>query len=100
MYLAGKTVDEAKLFSRNLSTLLVNPEVSVTLADSAARQRIYGPHLVAMDGTVTLGTYGNVSVVGLTVDQARLVIRHISCNTSITLISLESPDTTAKSIIS
>ena len=37
-----------------------------------------GPHLVAMDGTVTLGSYGSVSVVGLTVDQARLAVQQLS----------------------
>jgi polysaccharide export outer membrane protein len=46
----------------------------VTLADSAARQRVSGPHLVGMDGTVTLGTYGSVSVIGLTIAQARTAI--------------------------
>src|SRR5208283_4725388 len=69
-------IDEAKdAITKHLSTTLVNPEVSVSLADSAARQRITGPHLVGMDGTVTLGSYGSVSVVGLTVAQARQAVQ-------------------------
>jgi polysaccharide biosynthesis/export protein len=75
VYLAGKTVGEAKeIVVKQISRVLVNPEVSINLADSAARQRISGPRLVAMDGTVTLGTYGNVSVVGLTVPQAKMAV--------------------------
>ncbi|MGO9108295.1 MAG: polysaccharide biosynthesis/export family protein [Thermoguttaceae bacterium] len=74
--LLHKTVNEAKdIIVRHLSTTLVNPEVSVALVDSAARQRISGPHLVAMDGTVTLGSYGCVSVVGLTVPEAKQAVQ-------------------------
>jgi polysaccharide export outer membrane protein len=72
VYIANKTVEEAKeIITKHLATRIKDYDVSVTLADSSARQRISGPHLVAMDGTVTLGIYGSVSVVGLTVDQAR-----------------------------
>ena len=75
VFLAGRTIPEAKqIITKYLAAVLVHPEVAVSLADTAARQKIVGPHLVAMDGTVTLGTYGNVQVVGLTVDQAREVI--------------------------
>ncbi len=75
VYAAGKTVAEAKTAIEGiLKTKLSAPDVSVTLADSAARQRIAGPHLVGMDGTVTLGTYGNVSVIGLTVSQAKAAV--------------------------
>jgi polysaccharide export outer membrane protein len=74
--LSGKTVSEAKsTVLKYLATVLNKPEVSVTLADSGARQKIAGPHLVAMDGTVTLGSYGRVCVIGLTVDQARLAVQ-------------------------
>ena len=74
--MAGKTVKRGKRHDYEIPLgTLVNPEVTVSLADSAARQRISGPHLVAMDGTVTLGSYGGVSVVGLTVAQARMVVQ-------------------------
>jgi polysaccharide biosynthesis/export protein len=75
VYVSGKTVEEAKaVITKHLTTRLTNAEVSLSLGDSAARQRISGPHLVGMDGTVTLGTYGNVSVVGLTVSQAKAAL--------------------------
>jgi polysaccharide biosynthesis/export protein len=74
--LLGKTIDEAKkTLEKELAKTLTNPEVSIALADSAARQRISGPHLVAMDGTVTMGSYGSVSVVGLTVAEARAAVK-------------------------
>ena len=77
VFLSHKTVNEARdVIARQLSAILLHPEVTLSLADSAARQRIIGPHLVAMDGTVTLGTYGNVSVVGLTVGQAKVAIQN------------------------
>ena len=70
--LMDQTVTEAKeTLVKQLSAALVHPEVTIALVDSAARQKISGPHLVGMDGTVTLGSYGSVSVVGLTVDEAR-----------------------------
>ena len=75
VHIAGLTEKEAKdAITQHLKTRIKDYEVTVSLADSAARQRISGPHLVGMDGTVTLGTYGNVSVVGLTVEQARAAL--------------------------
>ena len=76
VYLWGKTISEAKdTIAKQLAAVLVNADVTVSLADSAARQRISGPHLVGMDGTVTLGSYGSVCVVGLTVAQAKLAVQ-------------------------
>jgi polysaccharide export outer membrane protein len=74
---SGKTVTEAKaaITKQLLDACVNNPDVFVSLNDSSARQRISGPHLVAMDGTVTLGTYGSVSVVGLTVAQAKQAVQ-------------------------
>jgi polysaccharide export outer membrane protein len=37
----------------------------------AGKQQIAGQHLVAQDGTVTLGSYGNVLVVGQTLEEAK-----------------------------
>jgi polysaccharide export outer membrane protein len=69
------TVEEAEEEIRNhLSRLLTDVEVSVSLLYSAGSQPVTGQHLVAMDGRVNLGTYGSVSVVGLTVDEARAAI--------------------------
>ena len=79
VFLGGKTVDEAKeAIFKLVSNVLVKPEVTVSLTQNAAEQKIFGPHLVAMDGTVTLGSYGSVSVIGLTVGQARQAVqRHL-----------------------
>jgi polysaccharide export outer membrane protein len=38
-------------------------------------QPVQGEHLVRPDGTINLGTYGSVRVAGLTLDQARTVIK-------------------------
>jgi len=77
---AGMTVDEAeKAVQKYLQSSLKTPQVSVSLADTGAKQQIAGPHLVGPDGTVTLGSYGNVSVIGLTVPQARAAVQqHLS----------------------
>jgi len=76
VYLAGSTVSEAKdIIVKQLSAVLAHADVSVSLADSAARQRVSGPHLVAMDGTVTLGSYGSVKVTSLTVAEAKQAVQ-------------------------
>jgi polysaccharide export outer membrane protein len=73
---AGKTVEDAeKEIQQHLSKYLKDPTVSVTLLDIAAKQQIAGEHLVGPDGTVTLGSYGSVRVVGLTIAQARQAIQ-------------------------
>lgn len=77
---AGLTVDDARLaIERHLRTYLREPAVSVTLVDIAARQQIAGQHLVGPDGTVTLGIYGSVPVVGRTIEEAKAIIEgHLS----------------------
>jgi polysaccharide export outer membrane protein len=76
----GLTVEEAQArIQQHLATILQAPEVSVSLAQPAARQAISGEHLVSQDGTISLGTYGTVRVVGMTVPQARAAIEeHLS----------------------
>jgi polysaccharide export outer membrane protein len=72
---AGLTAEEAQqTVEQYLRGVLKDAEVSVTLLDIAAKQQIAGEHLVGPDGTVTLGSYGSVSVVGLTLAQARQAI--------------------------
>ena len=77
---AGMTVGEAKrALEEHLQSHLRDPVVSVTLGEIAAKQQIAGEHLVGPDGTVTLGSYGSVSVVGRTVAEARMAIEsHLS----------------------
>lgn len=65
------TIDEAQdTIRKHLSTLLVEPEVSVSLAVSAGTQSIQGDHLVGPDGRVNIGTYGSVYVAGMTLEEA------------------------------
>ena len=53
--------------------------VSVSLVETAGKQQISGQHLVGPDGTITLGSYGSVPVVGLTLAQAKQVVEtHLS----------------------
>ncbi len=76
----GLTIDDArKALEQQLRNSLSEPLVSVTLTQMATQQQIAGEHLVGPDGTVTLGTYGSVSVVGLTIAEAKLTIEgHLS----------------------
>jgi len=72
---AGLTVEQAEqVIATHLRTYIRDPLVSVTLADMAAKQQIAGQHLVSPDGTVTLGAYGSVPVVGMTIAQAKVAI--------------------------
>jgi len=71
----AKTEDEIKtVIEEHLKQFLREPMVNVTIADMAATQQVAGPHLVLMDGTVNLGTYGFVSVVGKTIPEAQKAI--------------------------
>jgi polysaccharide biosynthesis/export protein len=73
---AGRTVEEvrADIEERVRSTGIVAPKVSLSLVSIAAQQDIAGEHLVAPDGKVTLGTYGRVCLVGMTIDEAKRAI--------------------------
>ncbi|MEO0529664.1 MAG: polysaccharide biosynthesis/export family protein [Planctomycetota bacterium] len=71
----GLTIDGAKdAIRKQLTEVLEEPEVSVSLAVSSGAQQIVGEHLVGPDGRVNLGTYGSVYVTGLTLDAAREAI--------------------------
>lgn len=68
----GLTVAEAEqAVEKHLRTHLKEPAVSLSLADIAAKQQISGQHLVGPDGSVNLGTYGSVRLVGLTLPEAK-----------------------------
>jgi polysaccharide biosynthesis/export protein len=75
---SGMTIERAQAAIRAfLEEGFVNEaNVSASLMEMAGQQMIAGPHLVGPDGTVTLGSYGSVSVVGLTRAQAKQVIEH------------------------
>ena len=79
VYVVGLTLQDAADAIRSQFTSMGyfrDIQVSTTLVSSGATQQIAGEHMVISDGTVTLGSYGSVSVVGLTLAQAKLAIEH------------------------
>ena len=79
----GKTTAEIRdalaqhltnIYQRKKDTAIQPADVTVTLSQSQAAQRITGPHLVRPDGTVALGTYGSVKVAGLTLPEVRRAV--------------------------
>ena len=50
------------------------PDAWASLVQIASQQQVAGQHIVAPDGTVNLGVYGRVRVVGLNIEQAKGVI--------------------------
>jgi polysaccharide export outer membrane protein len=77
---AGLTLEEVERAIRNqLARVLKDPQVAVGVAQFRGIQQARGEHLVRMDGTISLGTYGCVYVAGLTLAQAKVAIeRHLS----------------------
>jgi polysaccharide export outer membrane protein len=73
---AGLTVDEIKeKMEQELKGLgFKNAMVNVSLYQSRAFQQIRGEHLVRMDGTISLGTYGSVYVTGMTIEEAKKAV--------------------------
>lgn len=53
---------------------LKEASVSVSLIEMAGKQQIAGQHLVGPDGQITLGSYGSIPVVGLTLAQVKHVV--------------------------
>jgi polysaccharide biosynthesis/export protein len=71
----GMTVEQAQEEVRRIMAMQVRePIVSLSLLEMAGRQQIAGQHLVGPDGTVMLGSYGSVPVVGLSLAQAKYVL--------------------------
>jgi polysaccharide export outer membrane protein len=72
---SGLSIDEARdAVERHLRRVLADPQVSLTLAESAGVQTITGQHTVAQDGYINLGTYGQVYVTGMTIEEATAAI--------------------------
>jgi polysaccharide export outer membrane protein len=72
---SGMTVEQAQAEVKRVVAMQVRePVVTISLLEMAGKQQIAGQHLVGMDGTVTLGSYGSVSVVGMTLAQAKAAI--------------------------
>lgn len=76
----GLTIEEAeqeivKRIKAKVKAVIVDAgKVTVELAEFRAVQGISGEHLVRADGTINLGTYGNIYVTSLTEKQAKAVI--------------------------
>jgi polysaccharide export outer membrane protein len=78
-YGAVKVVDLTTTEARTeietfLTAQLKTPKVTVSLIQTRASQQVRGPHLVRSDGTIGLGTYGSVSVLSMTVQEAKRAI--------------------------
>jgi polysaccharide export outer membrane protein len=79
--ISGMTIEQAQAeIQKFLAKDLLAPfSVSASLLEMAGRQQIAGQHLVGPDGRVTLGTYGSVPVVGLTIaDAKRAIEQHLA----------------------
>jgi len=69
------STEEAKnAITKHLQTIIKEPQVVVSLAQSRAMQQIRGEHLVRPDGTIGLGVYGQAYVAGLTLEQAKAAV--------------------------
>lgn len=77
---AGLSLEEARqALIKAISRELKDPLVTVSLVQSRGMQQIRGLHIVRADGVVGLGSYGEVSVVGLTIAQAKEALEaHLS----------------------
>ena len=72
---AGLMVDQARQrIHEMLAQRFRVPQVWVSLVEARQLQPIQGEHLVGPDGTVNLGVYGSVRVVGLSLAQAKQAI--------------------------
>jgi polysaccharide export outer membrane protein len=77
---AGLSIPEAQAaIEKHLLEHVKEPVATVALVELGASQQISGQFIVGPDGTITLGSYGSVMVVGQTLDQARANIEnHLS----------------------
>lgn len=80
IHAAGLTSDQLQQqVQAKLKQVYTEPSVWVTLVQMGAQQQIAGEHLVAPDGKVNLGVYGQVRVVGMTIEEARSAVQtHLS----------------------
>lgn len=87
----GKTIEQLRNeVEQRLRLTVRDPKVWVTITSIASQQDITGEHLVAPDGRVTLGKYGRVCIVGMTIEEARLAIEaHLSSEFENPQISLD-----------
>lgn len=79
------TIEQAQKVVEKKMMQLTNPKlvkagkVTVDLFQSRGMQQILGDHLVRPDGSISLGTYGDVTVAGMTLFEAKKAIeQHLS----------------------
>jgi protein involved in polysaccharide export with SLBB domain len=77
---AGLSVADARAtVEKAVSQQVKTAQVSFRVSAMPTLQPIAGEHLVGPDGMINMGSYGSVSVVGMTVNEARRAIeRHLS----------------------
>lgn len=73
---AGLTVPEARVAIEKFLTVtnLKDPKITLNLSQTRSVQRISGTHLVRADGTIGIGSYGSVSVVGMTLAEVKKAV--------------------------
>jgi len=74
---AGLTPEQARVaVSRHVADVhaIKAPAITIALGQTRGFQQIRGEHLVRMDGTVSLGVYGEAYVAGMTLAEAKGVI--------------------------
>ena len=70
---AGMTIEEAtRAITKQLQSVLSNPDVSVQLAKAAGTAPVSGDYIVGPDGTINLKEYGTLYVAGKTLTEIRL----------------------------
>ena len=76
----GLTLDQVeRVIREQLSRSIKNPKIAVGLAQFRGVQQVRGEHLVRPDGTINLGSYGCVYVVGLTLPEIKVAVeRHLA----------------------
>jgi polysaccharide export outer membrane protein len=73
--LADLTLEQARVaIDQQLAKHIMGHRVVIAAQSARAIQQVRGQHLVRPDGTIGLGAYGAVRVVGLTIAEAKVVI--------------------------
>lgn len=71
--------DAQKAIEEHLKQELADPKVTLRVKWMAGLQQVAGQHMVGPDGTITLGTYGSVLLVGQTLAEAKQTLeKHLS----------------------
>lgn len=76
----GLTPAEAQdAIAKQLARAIGNAQVSVSILQLSGQEQIANEHLVGIDGTVTLGSYGSVFVAGMTKSEAKQAVeKHLA----------------------